>query len=190
MNKLVNIQEIVNGCLRSDRKQQKALVEHFSGLLYVICNRYLGNAHDAQDATQESLALIFRNIKSYDKAKGEFKPWATTITIRHCLNKLTKRKSKNLNLVPIGRAHVVSDFEEEMLSAFSQAQLLDLVLHLPEGYRIVFNMAAIDGHTHKEISTLLKITENNSRIILNRARKILQSKIIKINRSESWVNTK
>lgn len=189
MNKQFDIQEIIKGCKRFERQFQKALVDECSGLLYVISNRYLGNPLDAQDATQECLALIFKNIKSYDCNKGAFESWISTITIRHCLNRLSKKKTKVSHPLPIGNEHHVSDFENEMLSRLNKAQILKLVSELPDSYRIVFNMAAIDGYSHREIAKALNLTEINSRTLLNRARKILQTKIMTINKHESWVNT-
>lgn len=56
-------------------------------------------------------------------------------------------------------------------------ELMELVMELPPGFRTVFNMYAIEGYSHKEISDTLGISETTSRTQLSRARIWLQNKI-------------
>lgn len=182
-----DIQEIIVGCLQSEHICQRALVDAYSGLLYVICNRYLGDKYAAQDALQECWALIFRKLETYDKQKGKFESWASTLTIRHCLNILAKKRVKLIELTDATVNGVAKDFQKQMISNLSADQLLDLVAMLPDKYRTVFNMSVIDGYSHKEIAEILNITELNSRARLTRAKKILKDKINSQNNKESWV---
>ena len=57
-------------------------------------------------------------------------------------------------------------------------QLID---ELPEGYKLVFVMYAIEGYKHQEIASMLDITEGTSKSQLFKARKLLQEKIKEIN---------
>ncbi len=183
-----NIQEILAGCLLSQPVHQRALVDGYSGLLYVICNRYLGDVHAAQDALQESWSLIFRKLHTYDSTKGKFEPWISTLTIRHCLNILAKKKMKVIELKATTIIGTEQDLQKQIISNLDTDQLLGLVAELPDNYRTVFNMVVIDGYSHKEIATALNITIINSRARLKRAKSLLKVKINSLNKNESWVN--
>lgn len=189
MKNTFDIQETLAGCLRDNRVHQRALVDNYSGLLYVICNRYLGDAHLAQDAVQESWSLIFKNLDKYDSTKGKFESWASKISIRQCLNNLAKKKLKIVDFTATSVGETSSDLQKQMMSRLNANQLTALVTELPESYRTVFNMVVIDGYTHKEIADLLNLTVVNSRARLNRARNILKEKINSLNNTDSWVNT-
>ncbi len=188
LNSKYNIQEIIAGCLRSQSVYQRALVDDYSGLLYVICNRYLGDVHAAQDALQESWSLIFRNLATFDISKGEFEPWASTVTIRHCLNILAKKRVKVVELKTTTVNGKEQDLQMQIISSMSADHLLELVARLPENLRTVFNMIVIDGYSHKEVASALDITVINSRARLNRARSILKDRINALTKKESWIN--
>lgn len=188
MKKEYNIQEIITGCLQGNPIFQRALVDQYSGLLYVICYRYLGEETISQDALQESLTIIFQNLTKYSREKGSFKAWASTITIRYCLGRLAKKKSRIRTLIAVTSEPNISNLEKEMIASLTADQLMILVGGLSEPHRSVFNLSAIDGYTHKEISKELNMTEVNSRTLLRRARKMLQDKIISQNKNEAWVN--
>jgi len=183
-----DIQEIIAGCLQSQSVYQRALVDNYSGLLYVICNRYLGDAHAAQDALQESWSMIFRKLSTYDMNKGEFEPWASTVTIRHCLNILAKKRVKVVELKTTTVSGKEQDLQNQIISNLTADHLLGLVAELPEILRTVFNMIVIDGYSHKEVSDTLSITVINSRARLNRAKNLLKDRINALNKNESWVN--
>lgn len=163
-------------------------MDGYSGLLFVICNRYLGDAHAAQDALQESWSLIFTKLNTYDSAKGKFEPWASTLTIRHCLNILAKKKLKVVELEATTVNGAAQDLQNKMISNLHADQLLEPVAELPDKYRTVFNMFVIDGYAHKEIALALNVTAMNSRARLIRAKKILRDKINSLNNTEAWVN--
>jgi len=182
-----NIQEIIAGCLQSNRVHQRALVDGYSGLLYVICNRYLGDKHSAQDALQESWSLIFTNLHTYEADKGKFESWASTITIRHCLNLLARKRLKFVELAENAFKGKEQELREHTISNLDADQLLSMVAKLPGKYRTVFNMAVIDGYAHKEIAAALNITIMNSRARLARAKNLLKERITSQNNSESWV---
>lgn len=185
-----SIQEIISGCLKGKPKFQKALVKQHSGFLYAICCRYINDAEFARDALQETLMLIFKNLDKYQESKGAFEPWITTIAISHCLNKL---KKKNLTIVPLEMESKVEqsyDGEKEILDRMDLVHIIELISELPLKYRVVFNLAAIDGYSHAEIAELLSISEVNSRVNLNRAKSILRKRLLKLQKNEKWVITR
>ena len=188
MNNNYTIQEIIKGCLQAKPLYQRALVDQYSGLLYVICQRYLGDTPAARDGLQDSLIKIFKNLDKYQESKGAFESWISTITIRQCLTKLRKRK---LELVPLDHPHSDAsyDIEADILANYDIDFLIEMINDLPDIYKSVFNLVAIDGYAHKEASELLDIPVGTSRARLNRAKKILKDRVLTIQKNESWVNT-
>jgi len=183
-----SIEKILKGCLKKQSKFQRALVEQYSGHLLVICKRYLNNDESAKDLVQDSLIKIFKNLKKFDKEKGSFKSWITTISIRLCLSKLQKN---NLQVLSLNQTKTEPIFAENQLAldSINTEYLLNMIMELPDGYREVFNLAIIDGYSHLDISKLLNISEEVSRSRLSRARKKLRSKIENLTKKELWVNS-
>lgn len=157
--------------------------------MYAICHRYLKNSEDAKDALQECFMRIFQNLGKYSFDKGSFEKWITTITIRHCLTKLDRKKISIVSSEDISNYQKSYDIESEILDKCDRMHLTKLISDLPDGYRAVFNLAAIDGHSHKKIAELLGINVLTSRVRLNRAKKILRERVISFKKNESWVNT-
>jgi len=117
------------------------------------------------------LVKIFKNLEKFDKDKGDFKSWITTITIRLCLTKLKKKKLKVLSIDDYLETDSLVSVDQLALDNMHTSYLIQVIKELPDGYREVFNMAAIDGYSHAEIAEQLNITEQVSRARLSRARK-------------------
>jgi RNA polymerase sigma factor (sigma-70 family) len=136
--------------------------------------KYSKNYQDAEDNLQDSFLTIFEKIKQF-KHKGSFEGWLKRITIHTALQKY--RKKAPLQILK----EVADEIEDEQLnledSIFSMDILLGFVQQLPDRYRLIFNLYVLDEHSHKEIASLLKISQGTSKSNLSRARKILKEKI-------------
>lgn len=136
--------------------------------------KYSKNYQDAEDNLQDSFLTIFEKIKQF-KHKGSFEGWLKRITIHTAVQKY--RKKAPLQILK----EVADEIEDEQLnledSIFSMDILLGFVQQLPDRYRLIFNLYVLDEHSHKEIASLLKISEGTSKSNLSRARKILKEKI-------------
>ncbi|WP_317131211.1 MULTISPECIES: sigma-70 family RNA polymerase sigma factor [unclassified Polaribacter] len=161
-------------CCEQDLEAQSKVYQLFADKLFGVSLKYSRNYQDAEDNLQDSFVKIFDKIKQY-KNTGSFEGWLKRITIRTALQ--TYRKKAPLQIVK----EVASDIEEEELnledSIFTMDVLLDFIQQLPDRYRLIFNLYVLDKHSHKEISSLLKISEGTSKSNLSRARKILKEKI-------------
>ena len=115
--------------------------------------------------------------------------WATTVVIRLCLNKLSRKKLDLVSDEEMLSRQASYEIESDILSNYDMEQLTKFVTELPESYRVVFNLSAIDGYAHKEIAKLIGITEVASRTRLNRAKNILKDRITRLIKTESWVDT-
>lgn len=167
-------QEIIQGCQKQKSNCQKQLVIQYSSILLGVCHRYVGRREQAKDVLQESLLMIFRYIPDY-KATGSFTAWMKRIVATTALQHLRKSPYK---LEEPGLEKIPEDFvSPSIYSQLAAEDLLNLIDQLPEGFRTIFNLSAIEGYSHKEIGGLLDISESTSRSQLARARKLLQRKI-------------
>lgn len=171
----MNEQQLIDGCKKGDRKAQKALYELHSRKMMGVCLRYVNDRETARDLLQDGFVKVFTNISSYS-GTGSFEGWMRKVFVNCALEYLRKsdvlRDSTELEFT----AELVQP-NSSAISDLSVAELLELVQELPPGFRMVFNMFAIEGYSHKEIAEMLNITESTSRSQYTRARQILQRKI-------------
>ncbi len=131
---------------------------------------------EAEDILQEAFVKVFENIKQY-RFKGSFEGWMRKIVVNTALKKL-ERKSRQ-NEEPLGEADYLHPSAPPLVyQQFNEADLLNIVASLPEGYRIVFNLYAIEGYSHDEIAEMLGIQASTSRSQLAKARKMLQALLL------------
>lgn len=171
---IVLIQEIKAG----DQQAFRLLYGKYNKLFFLTCIRYLKNKETAQDLLQDAFVKIYKDLDSYDPKKGSFKNWAQRVVINSCLMQLRK---KNIlrdfeNIMDISNVQSVSS---SAISNLSLQELLGLIKLLPKGYRTIFNLYVIDGYSHKEIATMLDISESTSKTQLMKSKKLLQKKLEK-----------
>lgn len=167
---------IIARCCKNDTKAQRQLYQFHKNGWYAICLRYLNGRETANDVLQNGLIKIYSNIKTFDERKGSFAAWSNKIVVNECLSYLRSsiHKKKNLEVDPESTIIYKGLTPIDNLTA---EELTKLVQNLPDGYRAVFNLHAIEGYTHKEIAQKLSITEGTSKSQYFKARKILQKKV-------------
>jgi RNA polymerase sigma factor (sigma-70 family) len=164
-------QDLIKGCLRRDRVSQQQLFDLYSSKMYAICYRYVKNPMEAEDILVTAFTKIFERINQF-KGDGSFEGWIRRVMVNEALTFL--RKSRNMYLeTDLEQADREPNYDQ--LSDHLEAEdLMRMIQELPAGYRLVFNMYAIDGYSHKEIAEQLGISENTSKSQLSRARTYLQ----------------
>lgn len=165
---------LVDGCAKGDRKSQKDLYDQFCRRLLAICVRYARSVPEAEDILQEGFVKAFDHIKNF-RYESKLETWLTRIMINTALN----YQRKKLYLFPMIDVDDVPLKEDEKisLSEFHLSELLKFVQSLPDGCRVVFNMFAIEGYSHKEIADQLSISEGTSKSQYSRARQLLMQRI-------------
>lgn len=177
--------DIIQACLRGERKAQRHLYETYSGKFFAICLRYVKDRDLAEDVMIEGFMKIFEKLPQFE-AKGSFEGWMKRIIVTQSLLKL--RNNRNLAMeVNMDSMLEISDVGYE-LQHLEVNDLMGLVEDLPVGYRTVFNLYAIEGYSHAEIAELLGITESTSKSQLNRARNVLKNKITRQQLKERRIN--
>ena len=166
--------EIIQGCIAGERIAQKALYDRYSPKMYAVCRRYAKHDYEAQDMLQEGFIRVYEYLKNY-KSEGSFEGWIRRVIVSAALRFLQKAYMKR-ETMPENLPE--NTYESDVISNLSVEELLTHLRQLPEQYRAVFNLFAIEGYSHAEIAQLIDIEESTSRSHLSRARKILQNKIM------------
>lgn len=167
------LEEIIEGCKKGKQSAQKLLFERYAEQMYGVCLFLTRNNVEAEDILHDGFIRVFENIGKY--REGNFDAWMKKVFVNLVLMQF--RKNKNMYLLEdISEVSEVRsmDFFEHPMHCY---ELLEQIRKLPPQYQMVFNLYAIQGYKHKEIADILKIDEVTSRSNLNRARKILQSKL-------------
>jgi RNA polymerase sigma-70 factor (ECF subfamily) len=138
--------------------------------MFPVTKRYAGNVQDAEDFLQEAFIRVFDKLELY-AYQGSLEGWIRRIVVTTCINQLRSRK---ITLDVEDQPHIEDDHVPDGLEELNIAELMALISSLPDGYRSVFNLYAIEGFDHKEIGELLGITESTSRSQLSKARRWLK----------------
>lgn len=174
MEENLGIQDIIEGCIRQQRQAQKLLYETFAPKLFAVCLAYSHDHAEAEDTLHDGFLKIFTNIKQY-KGDGSFEGWLRRIMVNTALEKY-RRNHKMMAIAENIRA--VSERNiEHVLEELSAKEIMEAVQRLTPQYRLVFMLYAIEGYNHKEIGTMLNISEGTSKSNLSRARAILQERL-------------
>lgn len=166
--------DLLEGCIRGDRKMQRVLYERFAPKMYGVCLRYAGNAEEAEDILQEGFIKVFRKISSY-RGEGSFEGWIRRIFVNTAIEYY--RKKTYLQPITEHEENTVEGKYLSVLDRMAEKDIIKLVQQLSPGYRTVFNMYVVEGYTHKQISELLGISEGTSKSQLSRAKQILQEMV-------------
>lgn len=171
-----DIKKIINGCIAGDRRDQELLYRRHAPRLYSVCLQYSGNDEEARDILQEGFIKIFDNLENY-KHEGSFEGWMRRIVVNTALERYRSRH----NLFRVDDIDTINEPEAEPdtedYSGLEAVDLLYIIRELPPKYRMVFNLYAIEGYSHKEIGKMLSISEGTSKSNLSRARIILQRRV-------------
>ena len=171
-------QQLIESCIKGDRASQKVVYDRLASRMLPLCMRYVGDREQAMDILQDGFVTLFTQLKQY-KGDGSFEGWARKIFVNTALMSLRKKDalkmSEELDAVRGMRTDTPTQGQN-----IGYKDLMKLVTELPDGYRTIFNMYAIEGYSHKEIGEMLGITETTSRTQLSRARIWLQNKIKEI----------
>lgn len=169
-----SIHNLLEPCKRGDRRAQEMLYASLSPRLYGLCMRYAKDNDEAQEILQMGFIKVFKSIDSF-RGEGSFEGWIRRIMINVAIEHYHKAKRSHV-LLELDAVHELAGRSFEM-DGLEAKDLLAMIRKLPEGFRMVFNMYAIEGYTHKEIAETLNISEGTSKSQLSRARSWLKEKI-------------
>ena len=175
-NQMISESDLIEGCLRGDRKMQYALYERFAPKMYGVCLRYAANNEEAEDILQEGFIKVYKKISSY-RGDGSFEGWIRRIFVNTAIEHF--RKKNYLQPITEQEESTIEGKYVSVLDSLAEKDIIQLVQQLSPGYRTVFNMYVVEGYTHKQIADILGISEGTSKSQLSRAKLILQDLVRK-----------
>lgn len=166
---------IINGCKKGDRKAQEQLYRSYYSSMMNLCLRYTKDEADAMSVLNTAFFKIFKNIQQYDPSKAVFYTWIRSVIINSCIDSI-KTKQKQAIVFELSEAANV-EVEAGVVTKMKAGEILNMVRLLPPATQAVFNLYVMEGYGHKEIGSLLGISEGTSKWHLSEARKNLQQQI-------------
>jgi RNA polymerase sigma-70 factor (ECF subfamily) len=171
--------ETIQLAVENNRQAQQKIYTQFSPKMLSVCRQYIKDIHQAEDIMITAFMKVFSNLKNFQH-NGSFEGWIRRIMVNECISFI--RVQKKIKYVD-DEVYLEETFNN-IESQFSIDDIQFLIDSLPDGYRMVFNLYAIEGYKHQEIAVLLGINEGTSKSQLSHARKMLQGKVNKLKNYE------
>lgn len=182
--KVINLhqkeKELIELAAESNRRAQHQIYSKFSPKMLSVCRQYIKDLHQAEDIMITAFMKVFTNLKKF-KHEGSFEGWIRRIMINECISYIRVQKK----IMFIENENYFEESFNNIESQFSIEDLQFLIDSLPDGYKMVFNLYAIEGYKHQEIAIMLGINEGTSKSQLSHARKMLQNNINKLKKYEN-----
>lgn len=179
-----NEKQLIKKAASNHRDAQHMLYQLHAPKMLSVCRYYIKDVHQAEEVMLNGFFKVFTQLKSF-KAEGSFEGWMRRIMIRESISFHRKKKQLEFSTHDMEVYDEPSNYSDAELDVDEIQQLID---KLPEGYRMVFNMYAIEGYKHSEIAEMLDIAESTSKSQLFKARKLLQQQIKQLNKTSYGTN--
>jgi RNA polymerase sigma factor (sigma-70 family) len=179
------LHQLIGGCIKQERGSQKMLYKAFYGFSMGICLRYANNREEAAEVMNQGFFKVFTRIETYDRSRP-FKAWLGKIMMNVSID-YYRANLKMAYTEDLDKAEYVSDgeFADRKLN---YDDLLAMVQKLPNAYRTVFNLFAIEGYSHEEIGEMLGVSPGTSKSNLHKARQKLKQMIFDADQSSGNYN--
>lgn len=166
--------KLIRQCTDRNPIAQRKLYEKYAGMMMGVCRRYLPYTEEAEEALSNGFIKVFTHIDRYE-FKGSFEGWIRRIMVRECLMYLRSKKHIINYTDDIEQYEKPAEFSTTL--EMDSEELIMMIDALPDGYKTVFNLYAIEGYKHHEIAEMLDISTSTSKTQLMRARKVLQQSV-------------
>jgi len=166
---------LVKECIKGNAKAQRLLFDKFSQKMLGVCLRYTKSQDEAEDALQEGFVKAFSKLKDFSN-QGSLEGWIRRIMVNTSLDAIRKN-TKFMKDVSIDTVDYQIGNDDFIVEGLNAEDLMKLINSMPDGYKVVFNMFAIEGYSHQEISTTLGISESTSKSQYMRAKGYLRNRL-------------
>ena len=168
-----NESQLIKRAAKNNREAQQKLYELHSGKMLSVCRQYVKDLQHAEEVMLNGFLKVFKHLKDF-RNEGSFEGWMRRIMIREAISFLRNQKKIEFQDERIAET---AGYSDPFVSELNVSHIQTLIDGLPEGYKMVFVLYAIEGYKHSEIAKMLKITEGTSKSQLFKARKLLQEKL-------------
>ncbi|WP_369992597.1 RNA polymerase sigma factor [Winogradskyella sp.] len=179
-----NESKLIQRATKNNREAQHVLYELHSPKMLSVCRFYIKDVHQAEEVMLNGFLKVFKHLKSY-RIEGSFEGWIRRIMVREAISYLRQKKTIEFATED---EYIEQDYTNNIKTNIEVAEIQQLIDSLPEGYKMVFVMYAIEGYKHNEIAELLNISEGTSKSQLFKARQMLQKKIKELNNNSYGTN--
>lgn len=170
-----NQTHLIRKAKAGNREAQNEIFRKYAPVMLSVCRAYVRDLHYAEDVMVIGFFKVFKNLSSF-REDGSFEGWIRKIMVRQCIDHL--RKNRPEQFVDMATDEALAGSTDNILPESLEVETLQILIdEMPDGYRTVFLMYAVDGYSHKEIATGLGISESTSKSQLFKARKLLQQKL-------------
>ena len=156
-----NESELISKAQKNNREAQHVLFKLHAPKMLSVCRYYINDVQFAEDVMLNGFFKVFSNLKSFKK-EGSFEGWIRKIMIRESISFIRQQKNIEFSLEDVD---IQKDYSVDINTELEVEEIQQLIDELPEGYKIVFVMYAIEGYKHHEIADILKISEGTSKLI-------------------------
>jgi len=170
---------LVTECVQGNPRAQRALFERFAPKMMAVCLRYSKDREQAEDVFQDGFVKVFMKLADF-KSEGSLEGWIRRVMVNTALDQLRKN-GKLLGDISTDDVAYKLEHNDPIEENLMAEDLMKLILAMPEGYKVVFNMFAIEGYSHAEIAATLGITESTSKSQYSRAKAYLRERIERMN---------
>jgi RNA polymerase sigma factor (sigma-70 family) len=181
------LQALIDGCLKGDRRSQQAIHKMFYGKMKVVCMRYTRDSDHAMDVLQEGFLKVFNNLEKYTGV-GTFEGWMRRIMVNLSIDRYRRLKH---DLVLLGEQNDIENWsggtdeesddsdENEEIYDITPEQIIDAMQQLTPAYRTVFNLYVYEDYTHQDIAEVLGISVGTSKSNYAKAKKNMKKLLTK-----------
>jgi len=179
--KMIEESVLIKKCIRQEKEAQKILFERYAPVLLGICRRYVPNNTEAEDILQEGFVKIYLNLKAF-KGVGSLLNWMRKVMVNTAITYYHRNYKHRFH-------QEIDEAQSSMLPGneltdldFTRGELLEVIDSLPRGYRLVFNLYAVEGYKHREIAEILNIDVNTSKSQYSRAKSNIREQLERISK--------
>ncbi len=169
--------QLIKGCIRGESWAQKTIYEQHAPAMMSVCQRYVNDRETARDLLHDGFVKMFTRIHTYS-GTGSFNGWMRRIFVTTALEYLRRNDVLRYSIDVENVDFQLDNPDVSLFEHLSANDLFACIAQLPNGFRTVFNMHAIEGYTHVEIARELGISEGTSRSQYARARQLLRKMVM------------
>jgi len=169
--------ELARRCREGDAAAFEALYQAHVGRVYNLLTRMVGSVHDAEDLLQEVFILVHKKLAGF-RGDSSLATWIYRLTVNLCLDHLRGRQvrmARSTESLDVETAAEPSTIEPRIPTAISRIDLERAIQRLPNGYRAAFLLHDVEGLEHREVATILGVSEGTSKSQVHKARMKLRA---------------
>ncbi len=175
MKTTYNHKDLIDGCLRNDRKCQQELYDTFAPRMLAVCLRYAVTKHEAEDIMIEGFMQVFTHLGEFRQTSSlEF--WIRQIMVNKAISNF-RVNHKRYHYDIIDENVEIADDKADIETAMTGRKIIEIIQLMPDMFKLVFNLRVFEEYSYKDIGQELAISENNARVLFLRAKKWITEKI-------------